>query len=141
MKAHQLLLPLLTLVLLASVAPVRADEDSPLEGQMKILARGTRQLSKQIADPAKQQENLALIATLRKATIDSKSLNPSTTAGIPEDKKASFLADYRTDLDELADAFDQLVEAVKASDYAKAQSMLGQLNTIKKEGHAKFKTD
>lgn len=132
---------LLTLSILAFAPSLRADEDSPLEGQMKILARGTRQLGQQISNPAMQQSSISLLETLKKAAVDSKTLAPSKSREIPEDKRVAFLADYRTDLDELRDAFDQVEQAVKAGDYAKAQSLLTRVNAIKKEGHAKFQRD
>jgi len=87
---------------------VRADEESALEGQMKILARGTRQLGQQITNPAMQQSSVALLETLKKAASDSKDFEPGMTGEIPEAKRAAFLADFRTDLDELKDAFDRV---------------------------------
>jgi soluble cytochrome b562 len=129
------------LVLLSVVQTLRADEDTPLEGQMKILARGTRQLSQQLADPAKQQENIALLETLKKAATDSESLDPAKTKTIPESSRAAFLASYKAELEMLKAAFDQVEQAVKAGDYTKAQSLSSQINPIKKEGHSKFQID
>lgn len=135
-------LPLLaTLALLAGPTFLQAQADSPLEGQMKILARGMRTLGNQIGDPSKQQENVSLLETLKKAATDSKTLEPRKTREIPDAKRAAFLADYRTDLDELKDALDQVEEAVKAGQYDKAKSLIGNINSIKKEGHGKFKVD
>ena len=134
-----LLLLSLTLCLLT---PLHAQEaDSPLEGQMKILARGMRQLVNQVGDPSKQQENVSLLEILKRAATDSKGLSPRKTAAIPENKREAFLADYRNDLDELKDALDQVEAAVKAGQYDKAKSLIGNVNTIKKEGHEKFKVD
>jgi soluble cytochrome b562 len=135
-------LPLLaTLALLSFPSFLLAQEDSPLEGQMKIFARGMRQLTQQVADPAKQQENIVLLEALKKAATDSKTLDPRKTASIPADKRENFLTDYRHELDELSDAFNQVEEAVKAGQYDKAKSLLATVNSIKKEGHGKFKTD
>ena len=132
----------LTVTLLSGITLLHAEEaDSPLEGQMKILARGTRQLSQQVTDPARQQENIALLESLRKASSDSKALSPRKAASVPAADREKFLADYRTDLDELKDAFSRIEEAVKAGQYDKARSLLATVNTIKKEGHGKFKQD
>ena len=141
MKTTRHALCLLSLALLASSITLRADDDTPLEGQMKILARGMRQLSAQIVDPAKQKENISLLASMKKAATDSKSLEPSMTRTVPEAKRAAFLADYRTDLDELHDALDQVEQAVKAGDSSKASSLLGKVGAVKKEAHGKFKRD
>jgi len=108
---------------------------------MKILARGSRQLSQQITDPAQQKGTIDLLEKLRKAALDSKAINPRKTVEVPQADQAKFFADYRTDLDELADAFNQVEEAVKAGQYDKAKSLLATVNSIKKEGHAKFKAD
>ncbi len=108
---------------------------------MKILARGMRTLGNQIGDPSKQQENISLLETLKKAAVDSKTLDPRKTGEIPDAKRPAFLADYRTELDELGDALNQVEEAVKAGQYEKAKSLIATVNTIKKEGHGKFKTD
>ena len=100
-----------------------------------------RQLSQQVVDPSKQQENITLLESLKKAAVDSKALDPRKTASVPQADRNKFLADYRTDLDELKDAFDQIKEAVKAGQYDKAKSLIATVNSIKKEGHGKFKTD
>lgn len=141
MKHLPLLATLATLALLAFPTYLQAQADSPLEGQMKILARGMRQLTQQVADPAKQQENIILLESLKKAVTDSKTLDPRKTASIPADKREKFLSDYRHELDELSGAFDQVEEAVKAGQYEKAKSLLATVNSIKKEGHGKFKVD
>jgi soluble cytochrome b562 len=133
---------LATCSLLSLPAFLNAEEsDSPLEKQMQILARGMRQLSQQLADPSKQQENITLLESLKKTAVDSKALDPRKTASVPQADRDKFLADYRTDLDELKDAFDQIKEAVKAGQYDKAKSLIATVNSIKKEGHRKFKTD
>jgi len=137
MKLNQLL----ALVFIAVAGSLHAEADSALENQMKILARGNRQLSQQLADPAQQQSTITLIETMKKAALDSKALEPRKTSEIPDAKRAQFLADYRTDLDELNDSFSQIEEAVKAGQYDKAKSLLATVNSIKKEGHGKFKTD
>jgi soluble cytochrome b562 len=133
---------LLLALFLCIISPLRAqDADSPLEGQMKILARGMRTLGNQVGDPTKQQENISLLESLKKAATDSKSLDPRKTQEIPDAKRAAFLADYRTDLDELNDALNQIEDAVKSGQYDKAKTLIGNVNTIKKEGHGKFKID
>ena len=132
----------LTVTLLSTITLLQAEEaDSPLEGEMTILARGTRQLSQQVTDPAKQQENITLLESLKKAAADSKALTPRKIVTVSQADREKFLADYRTDLDELKDAFSQIEEAVKAAQYDKAKSLLATVNSIKKEGHGKFKQD
>jgi len=118
-----------------------AGPDSPLEIQMKILARGKRQLTGQIADPTKQQDTVTLIETLKKASVDSKALDPRKTSTVPAADQEKFLAAYRAQMDKLTDAFNQIEEAVKTGQYDKAKSLLGNLQSIAKEGHRDFKQD
>ena len=132
----------LTVTLLSTITLLQAEEaDSPLEGEMTILARGTRQLSLQVTDPAKQQENITLLESLKKAASDSKALSPRKAASVPQADRAQFLSDYRIQMEKLATAFSQVEDTLKASQYDQAKSLLSTVNTIKKESHSKFKQD
>jgi hypothetical protein len=116
-------------------------QDSPLEKQMQILARGKRQLTAQVADPSKQQQTVALIEMLKKASADSKTLDPRKTASLPAADREKFLAAYRAQMDKLTEVFNQIENAVKAGQYDKAKSLLGSLQSVMKEGHREFKQD
>lgn len=132
------------LLIALSIIPIslRAEEDdSQLEQQMKILARGMRQLTQQVANPTQSQSSISLLESLKKATVDSKAYEPRKTREISAEKKAAFLADYRTDLDELKDSLNQIEDAVKAGKFDQASSLISTVNAIKKDGHGKFKQD
>jgi len=132
---------LLALTLITSATVLHADEDSPLEKQMQILARGMKHLSLQIADPAKQQENVTLIESLKQAAAASKGLDPRKTSSIPKANQEKFLTGYRAEMDKLTDAFNRVEGAVKAGQYDEAKSDLAAVNSVKKEGHGEFKAD
>ena len=138
MKIRSLLLSC-SLILL--VFQLRADEDTPLEKQMQIMARNMKQLSQQVGDSSKQQESIILIETLKKAASDSMGLHPRKTALIPQSDREKFLADYKTQIEKLFSAFNQIEEAVKAGKYDQAKNLLSTVGPIKKEGHTKFKQD
>lgn len=108
---------------------------------MKTLARGMRQLSGQITDPAKQADNVALIESLIKASNDSKNFIPESITSAPETEQAGLTEKYKSELTELSEAFAKVEEALKAGDYSSAKSLLGTVNTIKKEGHSQFARD
>ena len=134
------------LTLLASLAMMagtcaRADSDTPLEKQMQILARGMRQLSTGVADPAKQQENISLLESLRKAVADSRSLDPQKTSTVNPADREAFLEAYRNELDKLAQIFTDSEAALKAGSYDQAKSLLNGVAPVKKEGHSRFKLD
>ncbi len=108
---------------------------------MHTLARGTKQLAIQVADPAQQQSTITLIESLKSDITTSKGLEPKKTATIPAADKEQFLTDYRAQLDKLTNAFNQIETAVKAGQYDQATSLLSSIGPIKKEGHMKFKQD
>jgi len=132
---------LLALLMITFVTVIHADADTPLEKQMQVLARGMKQLSLQITDPAKQQENVTLIESLKQAAATSKGLDPRKTATIPKAGQEKFLTGYRTLMDKLTDSFNRVEEAVKAGQYDQAKSALASVNSVKKEGHNEFKAD
>lgn len=132
---------LLTCCLIASAFSLRADEDTPLEKQMQIMARSMKQLSQQIADSTKQQESITLLETLKKAASDSKGLDPRKTVSIPQANREKFLTDYKAQMDKLSEAFNQIEEALKAGKYDQAKAQLATVGSINKEGHSKFKQD
>jgi soluble cytochrome b562 len=138
MKIHNLLL---ALILITSSSILRAEEDTPLEKQMQILARGMKSLSQQIADPSKQQENVTLIESLKQAASTSKGQTPRKTSTIPKADQEKFLAGYRAEIDRLTGALNRVEDAVKAGHYDQANSALACVNPIKKEGHSEFKAD
>jgi soluble cytochrome b562 len=108
---------------------------------MKIMARGMRQLSQQVTDPAKQQDTLTLIGKLRKAATDSKALDPRMTATVPPADKEKFLTAYRAEMDKLNDAFGKIEDAVKSGQYDQAKALLPSIKSIQGEGHRQFKED
>ncbi len=138
MKIRNLLFSFSLIPLMFSL---RADEDTPLEKQMQIMARSIKQLSGQIADPAKQQSIVTLMETLKQAASDAKGLDPRKAASVPQADRERFLADYRAQIDKLSAAFNQIEEAVSTGKYDQAKTLLSALGPIKKEGHTKFKQD
>ena len=132
---------LLTCSLIAPAFSLHADEDTPLEKQMQIMARGMKQLSGQIADPAMQQSTITLMETLIKAAYDSEGLIPLKTATISQADREKFLADYRAQIEKLSAAFNQIDEAVKAGKYDQAKTLISAIYPIRKEGHSKFQKD
>lgn len=132
---------LLSFSLITVVFSLRADEDTPLEKQMQIMARSMKQLSGQIADPAKQQSTITLMETLKQAASDAKGLDPRKAASVPQADREKFLADYRAQIDKLSATFNQIEEAVSTGKYDQAKTLLSAVGTIKKEGHTTFKQD
>jgi soluble cytochrome b562/YHS domain-containing protein len=125
---------------LATPTSEAKNQATPLEKQMRILADGMKRLNAQINDPAKQAETVTLISSLKKATMDAKTAEPTKTATVAEADKEKFLADYRTQIDKLASAFDSIETAAREGRYDQAKVLLATIGDLRKEGHAKFKT-
>jgi soluble cytochrome b562 len=138
MKIHSLLL---LFALLTSSATLLAEGDSPLENQMQILSKGNRQLTKQITDASKQNDNIAILESMKKAATDSMNLDPRKAASLPAADKQKFLDGYRAKMDSLIEALGAVEDAVKAGQYDKAKSLLSNVMAIKKAGHEEYKQD
>jgi len=130
----------LALILATAPAMLRA-QDSDLEGQMKILARGLRQLSQQVADPSKAQENMALLESMKKASVASAAIEPRKTSDIPQADREKFLSGYRMQMEKLVGTLGEMEDALKSSQFEKAQSLLGTVKAERKEGHDLYKKD
>ena len=137
----KLRITLLSLSLVLSSTALFGEEDTPLEKQMQILARGMKQLSVQISDSSKNQDSVALIESLKQAAGISKELKPRKTASIPQADQEQFLTAYKAQIAKLSDAFSQIEEAIKAGKNDQAKTVLATIGPIKKEGHSKFKQD
>jgi len=132
----------LSICLLTSVFPLKAhEEDSSLEEQMKILAKGTRQLSQQIDNPTSQQSSIDLIENLKKAVKVSESLEPRKTVSIPQSDRGKFLAQYHAEMEKLFDLFNKIEGELKGGNYAMAKILFASIKPMEKEGHKQFKED
>lgn len=132
---------LLSSILLACVSVLFADEDTPLEKQMQLMARSMKQLSQQITDPAKNHDSITLIETLKQAAATSMDLKPKKTSSIPAVDQQQFLTEYKAQISKLSEAFNRIEEALKAGKNDQAKTLLSTVGAIKKDGHAKFKQD
>jgi hypothetical protein len=132
----------LIICLLTCISPLKAhEEDSPLEEQMKILARGTKQLSQQIDTPTNQQSSIDLIENLKKAVKVSESLEPRKIVSIPQSDREKFLAQYHAEMKKLFDLLNKIEVELKGGNYATAKNLFASIKPMEKEGHKQFKED
>ncbi len=115
-------------------------EDTPLEKEMDAMNKAYKALKKTVSDPAAKDENLKLIAEIKKTTANSTKLDPKL-AGDQGDKKAQFVADYKKAMEEFSKAVDALEAAVTAGKADDATAAYAKLLELKKDGHKKFKKD
>lgn len=114
-------------------------EETPLLKEMKIMNRSLRTLKKQVADPAKKDDNLALLATIRKSTKAAHDYEPAKTKD--QSDKAPYLAKFKEQMKELDKTFEEVETAVKADKPDDAKAAIEKLSKIKEKGHKDFGVD
>ena len=137
MKMKLLSTLLLTLVL-GCTASFADEEPTPLEKEMKAMNKSLRTLKKQAEDAAKKDENLALIATIKKAVEAATKLEPAETKKVPAAEKAAYLDKYKAQLTGLAKSFDELEAAIKDGKAEDVKKVLTKLSDQKDKGHKDF---
>ena len=109
----KLLSTLLLTLALGCFAAFAENEPTPLEKEMKTMNKSLRTLKKQAEDAAKKDENLALIATIKKSVEASAKLEPAETKKVPAAEKAAYLDKYKAQMTDLAKTYDELEAAIK----------------------------
>ena len=133
----KLLIPMMALGLVV-VAPVRADDDTPLGKQMEMLNDAYKALRR--TDDAKEGAKLAREA--QAAVIKAFSLKPELVAdGAHPDGEEKAMAAYRTQIAQLLVTLCQIEQAFVAGDLDKVQELITPLREAKKQGHDAFMED
>jgi cytochrome c556 len=136
MKLKSLLTLALTLAIGGSMA--FAEEDTPLLKEMKTINKNLRTLKRQVEDPAKKDENLALIAASKKSIDASMKMEPAKTKDVPAGDKAAYLSKYKAQMTDLAKSYSELEDAVKAGKADEAKKIFEKLSEQKEKGHKDF---
>jgi soluble cytochrome b562 len=136
---------LLTLVAILAVgfnfAAMAADDDTPLAKAMKVVNKNIRTMKRQIDDPAKKDDNLALIAASKKSLDECLKLEPAKTKDVPAGDKSAYLAKYKEQMNGVVKTFDDLEAAVKAGKTDDAKKIFEKLSDEKEKGHKDFNPD
>jgi chaperonin cofactor prefoldin len=137
MKLQSLLTLAFTLAIGCNVA-LAADDDTPLAKEMKIVNKSLRTIKRQVADASKKDENLQLIATIKKSLDAEIKLEPAKTKDVPAGEKAAYLDKYKAQMNDLAKSFDELEAAIKADKQDDAKKIFDKLSDQKEKGHKDF---
>ncbi len=140
MKLKTLLTFAMTLALGFTTA-LAAEDDTPLMKEMKAMNKSLRTLKRQVADATKKDENIGLIAGIKKNIDASMKLEPAQTKDIPAAEKAAYLDKYKHQMTDLSKAFDELDTAVKAGKGDAAAAIFEKLSQSKEKGHKDFGAD
>jgi hypothetical protein len=134
---------ILTLLITASISLSTgiAADDSQLAKEMKTINKSLRTLKRQVADAAKKDENLGLIATAKKSIDASMKLEPAKIKDIPAAERAAYLDKYKQQMTDLGKTFDEVEAAVKADKPDDAKKAFEKLGEQKEKGHKDFGVD
>jgi len=118
-----------------------AEDDTPLAKEMTAMNKSLRILKRQIADPAKKDDNLALVAKM-KANVDaSLKLEPAKSKDVPAADKGAYAEKYREQLTALRKSYDELETAIKDGKQDEAKKVFEKLTEQKEKGHKDFGVD
>lgn len=131
------LLTLLTTVVIGCTAAI-AEDDTQLAKEMKVINKNLRTLKRQIEDTSKKDENLALLADIKKATEASTNLEPAKAKGVPAGDKAAYIEKYKKQMADLGKTFADLETAIKDGKADEAKKAFEKLSEQKEMGHKDF---
>ena len=140
MKMKTLLTVATAIVMALSANVVRAaEEDTPLEKQMSLINRNLRTIKRNIADPAKKQDNIAAVEKINAAVAEASKLEPKKTK--EQSDKTAYLAKYKEQMEALSKSFQELEAAIKGDKTEDAQKLIEKLSDQKEKGHKDFGVD
>ena len=135
------LLALLATLALGLNAGIAAEEDTPLTKEMKAMNKSLRTLKRQVGDAGKKDENVQLLASIKKNVDAALKLEPAKSKEVPAGEKAAYKDKYKQQMTDLGKAFDELESAVKAGMADDATKALEKLSQAKEKGHKDFGAD
>ena len=118
-----------------------AEDDTPLAKEMKSMNKSLRTLKRQVADASKKDDNVALIAGIKKSLAASMKFEPAKTKEVPAAEKAAYLTKFKQQMTDLGKTYDELEAAIKAGKTDDANKALEKLSQEKEKGHKDFGAD
>jgi hypothetical protein len=94
-----------------------------------------------VGDASKKDENLQLLATIKKTLEESAKLEPAKTKDVPAGEKAAYIEKYKKELADLAKSYDDVEAAVKADKPDDAKKAFEKISEQKEKGHKDFGAD
>ncbi len=106
---------------------------------MDTLGGAFKKLRRQVTDPAKNEESLKLVATIRQAAEESAKLIPAKTEDLPAAEREKFTAAYREKMKEFIGDIQKLETALKTGQNDVAAKIVEQMGKMQKASHKEFK--
>jgi len=117
----------------------KESENSELGDSMSTMNAAFRKLRRQVADPKQNEASVALVAKLRKASVDSEKEIPAKVAHLPAADQAAAKAAYADKMKELIATIDELDAALKAGKNEDAVGIIKELTLQEEAGHKQFR--
>jgi len=115
------------------------EKHTELSEKMEKLNGAYRRLKRQIADPAKNESSLALIATIKTQTEASLAYKPEFTAEQPAADQAKFVERYQAEMKKMIELVGKLETSVKAGKNDEAAKAIAELDAQQKSSHKEFR--
>jgi cytochrome c556 len=118
-----------------------ADEDDQTElgEHMEKIGGAFRRLGKQIADPAKNEESLKLVATIHTHALEAAKLQPAKTEHVPVDQRPKFLSDYNDQMKHFIADIEKLQAALKDGKNEAAVAIVKAMKADMDDAHKEFR--
>ncbi len=131
----------LACLLAVGTTTVRAENDTPLGKEMSGMNKSLRTLKRQVTDPAKKADSLALVTKIKGHLAEAVKLEPAKTKDVPAADKAAYVVKYKEQMDGLVKSFDTIEVALKADKFDEAKAVFEKLSEQKEKGHKDFGAD
>jgi hypothetical protein len=141
LKALLTILATLTMSVHFAAAADKEKDETPLSKEMSQMNKSLRLLKRQVADPAKKQDNLELLAKIRKNVTASHDYEPAKGKDVPAADKAAYMEKYKKQMKDLEKTFEELETALKADNQEDAKKAFDKLSEQKEQGHKDFSPD
>src|SRR5690606_34339100 len=115
------------------------EEETELSLKMEKISSAWRVAKRQLADPAKNPDTLAKLASVKENMVASTKLEPDLKKTIPAAEQEKFVADYRAQMKEEITKIDEIIELVKAGKNEEAAKRVKIVDQDQKDAHKKFK--
>lgn len=113
-----------------------------VEGSMKVMNRAMNQLSEQIGDASKKDENLRLIGEMERGCAGAKNVQPNKIRDIKDEtQRAKVSIAYRKHLIEVMRKLLDVEESIMADKTDAAKAQLEAVATMRDAGHKELGVD
>jgi hypothetical protein len=130
---------------LLSLAPATllqdGDELTPLAQEMEVVESALGRLRRNLRDPAKNEDSLAILVDAQTAALTCKSQVPSMAASVPAAERAALVAAYRKEMASLLKHLLDVEVALLDGDNEAAKAALQLARDMEEPAHERFTED